>query len=162
MRHGTWNLRSRRSLRVISAALAGVQSRVDFGVVELSVQGNHIHFLLEAEDEKALSRGMQALNVRIAKGMNRMMERRGAVLEERYHVHVLATPSEVRSARSYILKNLHNHARSWGEQMSEEWVDWCSSEGLGHLWRVSVLVAPRTWLLRQGWKRAGRTARPAA
>jgi REP element-mobilizing transposase RayT len=101
--------------------------------VHYSVQGNHVHLLVEAEDERALSRGMNGLGVRVAKGLNRVMGRSGKVLEERYHGHVLRTPTEVRRARSYLLQNA---ARHLGLRAPDPY---CS--------RVAV-TAPRTFLMR--------------
>ncbi|HWV38452.1 MAG TPA: hypothetical protein VN033_08235 [Vulgatibacter sp.] len=39
-----------------------------------SVQGNHLHLIVEAKDARALSRGMQGLSIRVAQGMNRLMK----------------------------------------------------------------------------------------
>jgi len=45
-------------------------SNETFRVVEYSVQANHVHFLVEASDERALSRNMNGLTTRIARGLN--------------------------------------------------------------------------------------------
>jgi hypothetical protein len=89
--------------------------------------------LVEAEDERALSRGMNGLGVRVAKGLNRVMGRSGKVLEERYHGHVLRTPTEVRRARSYLLGNARRHI---GLVVADPYTS-----------RVPV-VAPLTFLMR--------------
>src|SRR3990172_7855125 len=52
-----WSLRSRRSFRVVEAALRGVLPRTGFGIVHFSVQGNHVHLIAEAADAPSLSRG---------------------------------------------------------------------------------------------------------
>jgi len=77
--------------------------------VHYSVQGNHVHLLVEAKSEKSLSRGMCGLGVRVARGLNRVMRRRGKVLGDRYHGHILRTPTEVRRARDYLLQNARRH-----------------------------------------------------
>ena len=59
-----YNLRSRRSFRVIAAALRLGGDRFDVRVVEFSVQGNHIHLVVEAPDRRAL----QGLAIRVARG----------------------------------------------------------------------------------------------
>ena len=46
-------------------------------IIEFSVQGNHLHLIVEAENSDALSRGMQGLAIRIAKALNSLMERAG-------------------------------------------------------------------------------------
>src|SRR5215475_5000396 len=109
MRHGVWNLRTRRCFSVLARAFWKGCDRFGFRLVHYSVQGNHLHLLVEAEDQRALARGMKGLGVRIARGLNRVMRRRGAVLDDRYHGHVLRTPTEVRRARHYLLRNAGKH-----------------------------------------------------
>src|SRR5215510_1729101 len=78
----------------VEAALAK-GSKDFFRVCEYSVQRNHIHLIVEADDTLALSRGMQGLVVRIAKAVNRVMRRKGAVFADHYHAHELSKPIEV-------------------------------------------------------------------
>jgi putative transposase len=80
-----------------------------FRVVHHSIQTNHLHLLVEAEDSKALSRGASALIVRIARRLNALLGRKGSVFPERYHGHELTTPREVRHAIAYVLLNAHRH-----------------------------------------------------
>src|SRR5277367_3698281 len=80
MRDGVWNLRSRRCFTVLARAFWRGGDRFGFRLVHYSVQGNHLHLLVEAKDHRALSRGMNGLGVRVAKGLNRVMERSGKVL----------------------------------------------------------------------------------
>jgi hypothetical protein len=76
--------------------------------------GNHVHLLVEANDRRCLGRGMQGLGVRIAKSLNRVMQRHGSVLRDRYHAHILRTPTETKRARHYLLTNAHHHYRTIG------------------------------------------------
>jgi len=48
------------------------KERFGFRLVHFSVQSNHMHLIAEAEDARSLSRGMQALGVRIARAVNRV------------------------------------------------------------------------------------------
>src|SRR5437016_9242869 len=52
-------------------------SKSFFRVCEYSVQRNHIHLIVEADDRDSLSRGMQGLVARLAKAVNRAMRRTG-------------------------------------------------------------------------------------
>jgi len=104
-----WNLRSRRSFRVIGRALELAAVRFGTRLCEFSIQGNHIHLVVEAEGPKALSQAMQALGVRVARGLNRMMDKRGRVFADRYHAHVLRTPTEVKRAVHYVRNNFAKH-----------------------------------------------------
>ena len=99
-----------------------------------SVQGNHVHLLVEANDEKALSKGMNGLGTRIARRLNRVMGRRGKVLDDRYHGHILRTPTEVRRARAYLLGNAEKH---YGQRGADPYTS------------TVALIAPDTFLMRR-------------
>lgn len=164
-----WNLRSQRSLRVVEAALEAATAASDtFRVVHFALEGNHLHLLVEADGQRALSSGMQGLCIRLAKGLNRMMGRRGNVFADRYHARVLGTPSEVRNALVYVLLNHRSHLARLGKPAGRGVVDRFSSGRWFDGWRRGgpaearrVTAAPRTWLLRTGWRR-GSTGSPRA
>ena len=143
------NLRSRRSFRAVERALRLAADRFDVRITSFSVQGNHIHLLVEAASRNSLSRAIKGLSIRIAKGLNRMMHRQGRVLGDRYHAHVLRTPAEVKRAIRYIRDNARKHAAERGEIYSAGYVDPYSSAGAPHV----TLPAAQTWLLREGWTR---------
>jgi REP element-mobilizing transposase RayT len=146
-----YNLRSRRSFRVIEAALRVGGDRFDVRVIQFSVQGNHIHLVVEAPNRRALARAIQGFSIRVAKGLNRMMGRTGRVFDDRYHARVLRTPTEVRHAIHYVLDNARKHAAERGETYAPGYVDPYSSAGAPGL----ALPPAQTWLVRQGWRRAG-------
>jgi REP element-mobilizing transposase RayT len=152
VREHVWNLRSQRCWHLIEAALAVCRQRGLMRVTHVSVQGNHIHMIVEAEDNGALARAMKGFQVRLARALNRLMSRSGAVFADRYHFHVLRTPAEVRNALAYVLDNFAGHARRRGEALGPDWrdrfamsmtVDDSSRSGTG-----VPLSAPQTWLLR--------------
>jgi REP element-mobilizing transposase RayT len=161
-RDHVWNLRSRRCFRVIEAASAATNGRGDFRVVHFSVQGNHLHLVVEAHAARALARGVQALSIRIAKGLNRVMGKRGAVFTERYHAHVLRTPAEARHALCYVLQNFRRHAHQRGERLAQGWLDPYSSATSFDGWRgrapeprAESTSRAEAWLLTTGWRRRG-------
>jgi REP element-mobilizing transposase RayT len=129
-----WNLRSQRCFRVIERAMYAGAVRFGFRLVHYAVMGNHVHFLVEAPDRRALGRALKGLGVRIARGLNRVMKRQGRVIGDRYHAHILRTPSEVARARSYLLTNAREH---YGYGYDDPFA---SRRGV---------AAPRTWLLRR-------------
>src|SRR6184192_4861960 len=83
MRKGVWSLRTRRCFTALSRSFYAGADRHGFKLVHYSVQGNHLHLMVEAKDEKALAKGMNALGVRIARGLNRVMRRRITRLRDR-------------------------------------------------------------------------------
>ena len=144
MRAEVWNLRARRTFRPIQAALAGVHDRPGFRVVHFSVQGNHLHAIVEAADRVTLSSGAKAFAIRIAKGLNRVMRRRGPVFADRHHARPLRTPAEVRNAVQYVVGNAASHAARAGRPVAGAWVDpFCSAAADA----APLVNGPTTWLL---------------
>jgi REP element-mobilizing transposase RayT len=146
-----YNLRSRRSFRVIEAALRLGGDRFHVRVIEFSVQGNHIHLLVEAPNRRALARAIQGLSIRVAKGLNRMMGRAGRVFDDRYHARVLRTPTEVRHAIHYVRDNARKHAA----QRGETWRARLRRSAVPRVRASWAAAAGPDLALRAGWKRAG-------
>ena len=93
---------------------------------------------------------MQGLTIRMAKALNRVMQRRGAVFADRFHAHLLRTPTEVKYALSYVLRNHTVHAERAGRATAAT-ADLYSSAGyLAFEFALTAAIAsPRTWLLRR-------------
>jgi hypothetical protein len=146
---------------VVKAALDGAKTWREFRVVHFSLQGEHLHFIVEADDKRALSEGMQGLSVRLAKGLNRLMGRHGKVFADRFHAHVLRTPAETRNALAYVLLNHRSHMARIGEPTAATATDPFSSAAAFDGWRevrpkpMRSTSPPKTWLLRQGWRKRG-------
>lgn len=164
VRGEVWNLRSQRALRELLAALAAARgSRLR--IVHFSVQSDHVHLIVEADDGIALSRGVQGLAVRLARAVNRVMKRAGKVFKDRFHSRVLGSPRQTRNALAYVLGNARKH----NVALPPRGVDPCSSAGSFDGWArrvvtsshalarmaAAVAVLPRSWLLRVGWRRGG-------
>jgi REP element-mobilizing transposase RayT len=155
-----WNLRSRRAFRAIGLALASCKESDGFRLVHFSVQGNHLHLIVEARDAERLSRGMQGLATWIARRLNQLIGRRGKVFADRFHAHVLRTPLEVAHAIAYVLGNVAIHASRRGASRASitrptprqpaKADPYSSAGGDG----PALTAAPRTWLLRRGMEAA--------
>jgi len=161
-------IRGLRAPLVFQAVRVAVSlaSRAGFRVVEFSVQADHVHLIVEADDQFSLRRGIRGLAIRIARHVNRALGRGGQVWASRYHARALTTPRTVRNAVVYVLMNGRKHHRIQAA------VDPCSSAPWFTGWRESVTHAPgrapvvpaRTWLAAVGWRRHGLIAfweRPA-
>jgi putative transposase len=149
MRDDVASLRRDDVFAEVCEALRAGNQREDFRIVHYSVLHNHLHLLVEADDERALSRGVQGLAVRIARGVNRALERTGRVFADHYFAHALQSPGEVRRALNYVVHNQSLHLRREGHKLAAGYRDPCSSLAKG-----APVVAARTWLLRAGWKRS--------
>lgn len=86
------------------------------------------------------------------------------MLADRYHLHVLRTPREVRNAIAYVLLNARKHAAQLGRVLGRAMrVDAASSGRWFAGWRTRIqaardapaVAAPHTWLLSVGWRRFG-------
>ncbi|HKB48547.1 MAG TPA: transposase, partial [Ktedonobacterales bacterium] len=140
-----WNLRSGRSFRRIAACFARARGRFGMRLIQFSVQGNHLHLIVEANGSESLTRGMQGLTIRIARALNAMMRAAGKVFGDHYHARLLRSPTELVLAIAYVLGNYARHFGAPG-------VDRYSSTALPPAARHSLLASPRGWLLNAGWK----------
>ena len=143
MRGEVYGLRSGRCFRVLKRAFAAARAKFGMRLCHFAVMGNHIHFLVEAEDSAALARGMKGLGVRMAKALNRVMGRRGAVYADRYHLRVCRTPTQTARALEYVRANARKHGLIRGGL--DPYSSWVARD---------VVVAARSWMLAEGWRRA--------
>ncbi len=154
-----WNLRSQRSFRVISGALLAVRD-AGLRLTHYSVQGNHLHLIAEVETRTVLSRCMRSLAIRLARGLNAMMGRKGRVIADRYHVVVLRNPQQTRNAIRYVLSDTRKHMLERGEPTPRVIADTYAAGPSDHVPRTMrlrpsvLLLEPRSWLLTDGWRRA--------
>lgn len=152
LRRGLPSLRSRSVVAKIEASFRRGCARDDFRLVHYSLQRDHVHLIVEAVDSRVLGRGVRGLLIRIARAANVVWRRRGAVIADRYHHHCLRTPSEVRNAIGYVLRNARKHlgelVRGLDPASSARWF-W------GQAQDAPAVALPRFWLLRAGWRRGG-------
>src|SRR3979490_1101102 len=107
---GVGYLRGHRSARLIEQALREVRERTGVRVIHYSIQGNHLHLIVEADTPAALSRGMQGLAIRLGRRLSALLARQGPVFADRYPSRPLKTPREVAFAVRYVLENHRRHA----------------------------------------------------
>jgi REP element-mobilizing transposase RayT len=155
-------LRRHRVYGTLRACFRMGKNRFGFRLVHYSVQSNHLHLICEANDRRALSRGMQGLAIRVAKRLNRAVGRTGKLFADRYHLRVLESPTEVRNCLNYVFHNAVKH----GALPAGPFFDVFSTAAFFDGWtpkpRLPLLedgerpVVPATvWLLTSGWRRAG-------
>jgi REP element-mobilizing transposase RayT len=158
----------------ISAAARRSPER--FRVAEFSVQGDHVHLIVEAQDKSALIEGVRGLCIRIARAVNPVIGRRGRFFVGRWHGRALTSPRAVRNALVYVLGNFKKHGRGGA---SAPQLDPFSSAPYSRQFRefpgrapiedeaslvpralappsCSPVVLAQSWLLTKGWKRHGK------
>jgi REP element-mobilizing transposase RayT len=158
-------LPSLRTQSLYSCVLAQLQEakRRFLRIVHFSVQSNHIHMLVEANDRRCLGQGMKGFAVRVARHVNGLLCSGGRVFADRYHARALKTPRDVRNVLIYVLFNRKKHGADGvgadpcsSARFFEGWSDRASfakARGSPDDWPVAPC---ETWLLRSGWKRGGK------
>jgi putative transposase len=178
------SLRKRDMYRAIREATIAVARRElhdatvgHFRIVHISIQGTHIHMLVEAGHKTALSRGMQSFQISAAKHLNAVVSlkwgrrRRGRVFTDRYHEEIIKTPTQARNALAYVLNNWRKHredrsdnTRGWNVDAYStgiQFTGWREREDAMFMWKPRdtykplVVYLPRTWLLQAGWRERG-------
>ena len=153
--------------------------RARFRIVHFSVQGRHIHLICEADSRRWLSRGIQGFKIRVGKAVNKACGgRTGRVFADRYHERIVTSPTQCRHTLAYVLNNARHHAYEEQATYPRDQVDPCSSALAFDGWSIErprawalapptdtdelpAVAEPNTWLLRTGWRRAGRTISPS-
>src|SRR5690606_5872749 len=68
-----WNLRHARMMAAIRSVFWRLRGVGGMRLTQFSIQSNHMHLIVEADGNDALSRGMRTLCARIAAELNRVM-----------------------------------------------------------------------------------------
>jgi putative transposase len=170
-------LRNFDAYHAVRKAMVATFSRENFRIVHVSIQGTHVHLIIEADNQIALARGMQAFQISAAKHLNAAItkrlglrkRRRGSVFTDRYHATIIRTPRHARHELAYVLNNWRRHGESQ-KRLSSGWrIDpfssapsfdgWRDVEAREATWPETYVPLPvwqpRTWLLRDGWRRYG-------
>ena len=130
-----------------------------FRIIHYSVQSDHLHLIVEADEHAELSRGMRSFSIRVALRVNKLLLRqRGRVWGDRYHRHDLSGPREMRNVLVYVMSNHLKHGETdvglLDPFSSAPWFDgWI--HGLEPPPEPSPMARARTWVLRQGWRTCG-------
>lgn len=157
-------IRRRDAFKIVRGVMVEHLGREDARIIDLSIQGNHIHIVCEANDRRALSSEMHDFKIAVARRINRIRHRKGPVFADRYHEEILRTPTQTRHCLAYVLNNWRRHGE---DKLSNRVCDPCATGMWFTGWREAAFVdvpaglellprrEPRTWLLAKGWMRGG-------
>jgi len=174
-------LRSQHVFPSVRLALlrAGRRYADSFRLLHFSVQHDHLHLIVEANDKRSLSSGIRSIAIRVARYVNDLLSRRGPLWADRFHSRALKTPREVRNALVYVLANFRKHARRTPRKGIDPfssgvwfngWREWrphsgvspplaAGPRGLLNAGRgdaaAPIVSAARSWLVNVGWRRRG-------
>lgn len=174
---GVGNLRRKDTYLAVQKATELVAERDDFRIAHLSIQRNHLHLIVEASDESALSWHLQRFQISAARRINAVIlgsdgaRRRGPVFPDRYYATIIRTPTQARNTIAYCLGNWRRHREDRADPARMWTIDWFSSSVSFTGWAeyndpsfprrgpdtyIPLRVgSPRSWLLQEGWRRGG-------
>jgi REP element-mobilizing transposase RayT len=152
------SLRRRKMYKAMREATIVAAVRERIRIVHVSLQRDHVHLLVEADDEKALARGMQGFQVSAARNINSLLRddigrrRRGSVFVDRYHLTVVKSPTQARHTISYILNNFRKHGEDQ-QGLASTWLvdpfssgisfpDWKEMEHRDVMWPIRDTYDP--------------------
>jgi REP element-mobilizing transposase RayT len=164
-------LRRRDCYRAVRRAMVTAQARLEtFRICHVSIQANHVHLIVEANDRAALTSGMTGFLVSAAKRLNAAIgrrtgtRRRGRVFADRYHTELLTSPTQTRNAIAYVINNWRHHREDRGSQLlldpyatgatfdgfreHRQPLPWPDEDPL-------PIAFPTSFLLREAWRRDG-------
>jgi REP element-mobilizing transposase RayT len=157
-------------------------------IIHYSLQDGHAHIIVEADNNEILSSGMQAFGISFAKNVRKhffenIKDKNDAtppsqVYKERYYIHILTTPREVKNAIAYVLRNSYRHGKTpnladlfssivliedislWEKLFGDALASWehyfknlLDKENFKNRLR-EFLDSPQSWLLKTGWTKA--------
>jgi hypothetical protein len=141
---GVENLRGKQLFRQVKTSFRRCHEKRGFRVTHFAVKARVVEMIVEADDARRLSRGMQGLGVSMAKRINLSSRRCGPAFDDRYSARTLRSPREVAQALDQVLLG------RLGREADDSSVSRFRSD-LISLWPEPRLVgAPRTWLMRSG------------
>jgi REP element-mobilizing transposase RayT len=172
IKSGLPNLRQKKFYQAFRKSVLKAHKK-GLNLLHFSILSNHVHMIVEIQDNKTLHSALKSLNTAFAKRVNFLTGRVGKVLRERFHLHVLKTPREYFNVLRYVLGNAEKHG------CVENEIDLYSSAMMFGAFEVlmgsrkakklrwpprdrfrkgvdflkPILSNPGTWLARTGWVR---------
>ncbi len=169
------NLRKPTIYEAVRASLTTLGKHEDCRVVHVSIQRDHLHFLVEADDREALAHGMRSFQISLAKRINRLVSssskrrRRGQIFTDRYESFTLDTPRAVRAGLVYVLNAWRKFEKPSPKALDpyssalafDGWKDPITEDDTSDFAPL-VVWPPRTKLLESEWRSSGKLARNEA
>ncbi|MEO8181982.1 MAG: hypothetical protein ABI895_24370 [Deltaproteobacteria bacterium] len=90
---GLPSLRSRELRSHVEAAIEAGADRFGVRLLSYTLQQHGLELLVTARDRRALARAIQGISIRIARAVNRQLERKGRLFADRYEVGAAETSS---------------------------------------------------------------------
>lgn len=101
-------IKNKDTLKLLHKAILKARKQ-GLAIIHYTLERDHVHLMVEANNNAILGRGMQAFGITFSKGINKLKSLKGQVFKTRYHFKKLKTPTEIKNALNYILGNAIKH-----------------------------------------------------
>ncbi|MDO9181155.1 MAG: transposase [Bacteriovorax sp.] len=105
------DIKSKKILEALHHAIKRARLK-KLKIIHYTLEYNHVHLLVECNDNNILHLGMQALGISFSKAINKIKSLSGGVYKHRYHFRKLATRRELKNVFHYIINNGKKHKRA--------------------------------------------------
>ncbi|MGZ3789032.1 MAG: transposase [Bacteriovorax sp.] len=102
------DMKNKSVLGLLKRAIKNAR-RQGLKVIHYSLEYDHVHLLIEADNNYILGKGMQAFGVTLSKAINRMRKLKGGVYKHRYHFRHISSARELKNVMNYIFTNGLKH-----------------------------------------------------
>lgn len=105
------HLKNKTILAILKRAILNARKQ-QLRVIHFTLEHDHVHLLIEAENNRVLGKGMQAFGVTLSKAINRLKKLTGQVYKHRYHFRKITSSRQLKNVMSYIFRNGMKHGTS--------------------------------------------------
>lgn len=106
------SLRNKQVLKILHSSIKKAR-RLGLRILHYTLEYDHVHFLVEADNNEILGKGMQSFGISFSKGINKMKALKGQVFKNRYHFRKLKTSAEIKNVINYIMGNSIKHKNAF-------------------------------------------------
>jgi REP element-mobilizing transposase RayT len=105
------DIKNKSVLSILKKSIMNAR-RQGLKVIHYSLEYDHVHLLIEADNNHILGKGMQAFGVTFSKAINRMRKLKGEVYKHRYHFRQISSSRDLKNVLRYIFSNGLKHGTS--------------------------------------------------
>jgi len=102
------DLKNKSILSILKKAILNTRKQ-GLRVIHYSLEFDHVHLLIEAENNLILAKGMQSFGVTFSKAINRLRKLKGGVYKHRYHFRRIVGARQLKNVLNYIFSNGVKH-----------------------------------------------------
>lgn len=111
VRENKADIQNKKILRALHHAIKRARFK-KLKVIHYTLEYNHIHLLVECDNNSILHQGMQALGISLSKAINRIKKGKGHVYKHRYHFRQISSSRDLKNVLHYIFQNGIKHHRT--------------------------------------------------